>query len=97
MKTDPENTDYTMEHGASRNYEPWRAKAKDVNTALAERQGSLASQHSPPVRICAQRAKLPHKRPKTVPYYLAYVQLCLLAIKARVCHWQQVQASAERL
>lgn len=37
MKTDPENTDYTMEHGASRNYEPWRAKAKDVNTALAER------------------------------------------------------------
>lgn len=38
MKTDPENTDYTMEHGASRNYEPWRAKAKDVNTALAERE-----------------------------------------------------------
>lgn len=37
MKTDPENTDYTMEHGASRNYEPWREKAKQTNTALADR------------------------------------------------------------
>jgi len=25
MKTDPQNSDYTMEAGASRNYEPWRA------------------------------------------------------------------------
>ncbi|KAL3151206.1 hypothetical protein ABBQ38_013049 [Trebouxia sp. C0009 RCD-2024] len=38
MKTDPENTDYTMEHGASRNYEPWREKAKQTNTALADRE-----------------------------------------------------------
>ncbi len=37
MKTDPENTDYTMEHGASRNYEPWREKAKETNAALADR------------------------------------------------------------
>ena len=37
MKTDPENTDYTMEHGASRNYEPWREKAKQTNAALADR------------------------------------------------------------
>lgn len=26
MKTDPKNSDYTVEHGASRNYEPWRDK-----------------------------------------------------------------------
>lgn len=38
MKTDPENTDYTMEHGASRNYEPWREKAKETNAALADRE-----------------------------------------------------------
>ncbi|CAD7703917.1 unnamed protein product [Ostreobium quekettii] len=26
MKTDPKNSDYEVEHGASRNYEPWREK-----------------------------------------------------------------------
>ena len=41
MKTDPENTDYTMEHGASRNYEPWREKAKATNAALADRYAVL--------------------------------------------------------
>ncbi len=40
MKTDPENTDYTMEHGASRNYEPWREKAKATNAALADRSAA---------------------------------------------------------
>ena len=43
MKTDPENTDYTMEHGASRNYEPWREKAKETNAALADRSSGLAA------------------------------------------------------
>lgn len=28
MKTDPKNSDYTMENGASRNHEPWREKDK---------------------------------------------------------------------
>ncbi|KAG7098916.1 hypothetical protein E1B28_000813 [Marasmius oreades] len=27
FKTDPKNTDYTAEHGASRNFEPWREEA----------------------------------------------------------------------
>ena len=26
MKTDPQNSDYIVESGASRNYEPWRAE-----------------------------------------------------------------------
>ena len=28
MKTDPKNSDYALEHGATRNYEPWRDKDK---------------------------------------------------------------------
>lgn len=38
MKTDPENSDYTMEQGASRNYEPWREKDKEVAQAKAQRE-----------------------------------------------------------
>ncbi len=30
MKTDPKNSDYTVEAGASRNYEPWRDKDEQV-------------------------------------------------------------------
>lgn len=30
MKTDPQNSDYVLEHGATRNYEPWRDKDKAV-------------------------------------------------------------------
>jgi hypothetical protein len=35
MKTDPKNSDYIVETGASRNYEPWRDKASDKEAAEA--------------------------------------------------------------
>jgi len=37
LKTDPKNTDYTAEHGASRNFEPWREeKAVEEEDRLAK-------------------------------------------------------------
>lgn len=38
LKTDPANTDYTMEKGATRNYEPWREKETGVAQAVAQRE-----------------------------------------------------------
>mmetsp|Transcript_2151 Transcript_2151/g.6348 ORF Transcript_2151/g.6348 Transcript_2151/m.6348 type:complete len:313 (-) Transcript_2151:301-1239(-) len=38
MKTDPQNSDYSVEHGATRNYEPWRDKDKQIEDAVAERE-----------------------------------------------------------
>jgi hypothetical protein len=32
MKTDPKTSDYVMEEGASRNYEPWR-EVRDSNSS----------------------------------------------------------------
>ncbi|KAE8230461.1 hypothetical protein CF326_g4539 [Tilletia indica] len=32
FKTDPKNTDYTAEHGASRNFEPWREEGGEGST-----------------------------------------------------------------
>ena len=37
MKTDPEHADYTVEQGATRNYEPWREKDRCVWSALPVR------------------------------------------------------------
>ena len=37
FKTDPKNTDYAVEHGASRNFEPWREeKAVEEEDRLAK-------------------------------------------------------------
>lgn len=38
MKTDPQNTDYVMERGATRNYEPWRESARDLAEQVAQRE-----------------------------------------------------------
>ena len=38
MKTDPENADYTVEKGATRNYEPWRDKDRATAEAVAQRE-----------------------------------------------------------
>ena len=38
MKTDPANSDYTMERGGTRNYEPWRDKERTVADAIAARE-----------------------------------------------------------
>ncbi|EFN55204.1 hypothetical protein CHLNCDRAFT_14184, partial [Chlorella variabilis] len=38
MKTDPQNADYELEAGATRNYEPWRDKEKAVAQAVASRE-----------------------------------------------------------
>jgi hypothetical protein len=34
MKTDPKTSDYVMEEGASRNYEPWREVRQHMNSLL---------------------------------------------------------------
>jgi hypothetical protein len=37
FKTDPKNGDYVAEHGAARNFEPWRETAAEEEAALKER------------------------------------------------------------
>jgi hypothetical protein len=34
MKTDPKNSDYIMEAGATRNFEPWREDPKEVTSVV---------------------------------------------------------------
>lgn len=36
LKTDPKNSDYDVEHGATRNFEPWRAKDEAEAKAMEE-------------------------------------------------------------
>ncbi|KAG6755135.1 hypothetical protein POTOM_040950 [Populus tomentosa] len=37
MKTDPQNSDYTVESGATRNFEPWRAEDEELDTEKKRR------------------------------------------------------------
>ncbi len=54
MKTDPENADYTVEKGATRNYEPWREKDKDKAVAAAQREDEERG-NAMKVRDCTSR------------------------------------------
>ncbi|KAL9232495.1 hypothetical protein vseg_007603 [Gypsophila vaccaria] len=38
MKTDPKNSDYTVEAGASRNFEPWRDKDEEIDKEKRKRE-----------------------------------------------------------
>lgn len=52
FKTDPKNTDYTAEHGASRNFEPWREeKAVEEEDRLAK----LEEEENNPMKVLENR------------------------------------------
>jgi rubredoxin len=38
FKTDPKNTDYVAEHGANRNFEPWRDESKESEKLVEDRE-----------------------------------------------------------
>lgn len=40
--TDPKNSDYTVESGASRNYEPWREEEESKKLSQREREEEVA-------------------------------------------------------
>ncbi|KAH8833484.1 CWC16 protein [Flagelloscypha sp. PMI_526] len=48
FKTDPKNTDYTAEHGASRNFEPWREEAE---TEEVDRLAKLEEEENNPMKV----------------------------------------------
>jgi len=47
FKTDPMNTDYTAEHGASRNFEPWRDEKAEEEDRLAK----LEEEENNPMKV----------------------------------------------
>lgn len=47
FKTDPKNTDYTAEHGASRNFEPWRDEKAEEEDRLAK----LEEEENNPMKV----------------------------------------------
>jgi hypothetical protein len=46
MKTDPKTSDYLLEEGASRNYEPWREVAKVGGVKIKKIGSTQASQQT---------------------------------------------------
>ncbi|KAK4796156.1 hypothetical protein SAY86_028482 [Trapa natans] len=38
MKTDPKNSDYVVEYGATRNFEPWRSTDEEIDSAKRKRE-----------------------------------------------------------
>jgi len=38
MKTDPQNSDYVVESGATRNFEPWRAEDEETDEMKKKRE-----------------------------------------------------------
>jgi len=47
FKTDPKNTDYSAEHGASRNFEPWRDEKAEEEDRLAK----LEEEENNPMKV----------------------------------------------
>ncbi|KAF8807146.1 DUF572-domain-containing protein [Phlegmacium glaucopus] len=48
FKTDPKNTDYTAEHGASRNFEPWRDESAEEEV---DRLAKLEEEENNPMKV----------------------------------------------
>ena len=48
FKTDPKNTDYTAEHGASRNFEPWRDEDAEEEV---DRLAKLEEEENNPMKV----------------------------------------------
>ena len=48
LKTDPKNTDYTAEHGASRNFEPWRDEDAEEEV---DRLAKLEEEENNPMKV----------------------------------------------
>lgn len=52
FKTDPKNTDYTAEHGASRNFEPWR---EEKVVEEEDRLAKLEEEENNPMKVLENR------------------------------------------
>jgi len=52
FKTDPKNTDYTAEHGASRNFEPWR---EEKAVEEEDRSAKLEEEENNPMKALENR------------------------------------------
>ncbi|WFD29808.1 Pre-mRNA-splicing factor cwf16 [Malassezia sp. CBS 17886] len=55
FKTDPKNTDYAAEHGASRNFEPWRDPDADREKDILELDEERADEELDPMKALEQR------------------------------------------